>query len=225
MAAFTAVRGPRMRVTRMDECGAVVTGTCSQVVTDGFVTVNYSANIEEAEEILLKNAGGEICALDTTCPELKWYDLEMEFCSVDPDLFEIMTGQTIVEDFDMESVGVEVGTSINCDAGFALEVWAYLTDEACVGGQSSRSYGYFLIPWVINGILGDFTVENDAITFSVSGRSKNNHAWGQGPFDVVAQDSGGTAGPLLASMNTDSHLLMQKTTIAPPAVSDGCIAL
>jgi hypothetical protein len=215
MSEFSTVRGTRLRVTRVDECGTPATGASDSVVTDGFVTINYSPELEERDEILLKNAGGRICVNDTTAPELKWYDLEMEFCKVNPDLFALLTGQTVVEDFDMNSVGVSIGTTVPED-GFALEVWAEVPGQACADG--AVPYGYFLIPWAGEGIFSDFTIENDALTFTITARSFNQHAWGQGQYDVVAQDSDNTAGPLLDPLDPDKHLHIQKTTIAPPAL-------
>lgn len=220
MSDFSVVRGNRMRFTRVDDCGEIVYGTCSTVVTDGFVSVEYSANIEEAEEILLKNAAGQICILDTTCPELKWYDLEMEFCRVDPDLLSLMTGSEVVEDGSGGSVGISIGTKLSCPEGFALEVWANIAGASnCEEG--GRAYGYFLVPWVTNAIIGDFSIENDAITLQVSARSSNNHAWGAGPYDVVLDDVGDPS-PLLTPLDTDTHLLIQKTLLAPPELTDGC---
>lgn len=216
MSEFGTVRGRRMRVTRTDDCCAPATGAGDSVVTDGFVTVNYSPELEDRDEILLKNAGGEICVNDTIAPQLKWYNLEMEFCKVSPDLFALLTGQTVVDDFDMESVGITITESPDTDR-FALEVWSKIPGEACTEG--STPYGYFLVPCASEGVFSDFTIENDAITFTINARSQTPNDWDSGPYDVVAQDSGGTAGPLLDPLTDDAHLHLQKTTIAPPAVS------
>lgn len=215
MGRFSTVRGTRMRVTQVDQCGTPGTGAGDSVVTDGFVTVNYSPELEDRDEILLKNAAGKICVNDTTAPQLKWYNLEMEFCKVEPDLFALLTGQTVVDDFDMESVGISIGTAVAVD-GFALEVWTEIPGEACSG--NAVPYGYFLVPWAGEGIFDDFTIENDALTFTISGRSFNQHQWGSGPYDVVASDANNTPSALLDPLDPDVHLHLQKTTIAPPAV-------
>lgn len=216
MSEFGTVRGRRMRVTRTDSCCEPATGAGDSVVTKGFVTVNYSPELEDRDEILLKNAGGEICVNDTVAPILKWYNLEMEFCQVSPDLFVLLTGQTLVDDWNMESVGITITESPSTDR-FALEVWTKIPGEACTAG--SEPFGYFLVPCASEGVFSDFTIENDAVTFTVNARSQTPNSWESGPYDVVAQDSGGTAGPLLDPLATDAHLHLQKTTIAPPAVS------
>lgn len=222
MSSFSVVRGNRMRITRVDECGVPITEEGNSVVTDGFVSVEYSANIEEAEEVLLKNAAGQICVLDTTCPELKWYELEMEFCRVDPDLLNIMTGNEVVVDGADESVGISIGTQVSCPEGFALEVWTGIAGTDGCGEGGVRPYGYFLIPWVTNAIIGDFSIENDAITLQVSARSDNGHDWGVGPYDVVMDgETPSEESPLLTPLDPDVHLHLQKTTMAPPELTDG----
>jgi hypothetical protein len=216
MAEFSTVRGTRMRVTLVDECGIAGTGAGESVVTDGFVTVSYSPEIEDRDEILLKNAGGAICVNDTTSPQLKWYNLEVEFCKVSPDLFALMTGQVVIDDYDSAAVGIEIGSTVAAE-GFALEVWTEIPGAACTG--ESKPYGYFLVPWAGEGIFDDFTIENDAITFTISARSFNQSQWGTGPYDVQEADAGGTPGPLLTAVSSTAHLRLFKTLVAPPAVS------
>lgn len=216
MAEFSTVRGTRMRVTSVDECGNAATGDGDSVITDGFVTVNYSPELEDRDEILLKNAAGQICVNDTVSPLLKWYGLEIEFCKVNPDLFALLTGQTVVDDWDMNSVGVSIGEVDMGTQYFALEVWANIAGADC--GEGDKPYGYFLVPWAGEAVFSDFSIENDAITFTIEGRSFPNHNWGAGPYDVVAQDGNGTAGPLLDPLAGGNQLHLQKTTIAPPAV-------
>ena len=40
-----------------------------------------------------------------------------------------------------------------------------------------------------------------------------------GPYDVLAQDAAGTAGPMLAPLGQDCHRRILITTIAPPEPS------
>ena len=216
MADFKTVRGVRMRVTRVDECGIPATGATDSVVTDGFATVSYSPEIESRDEIVEKNAGGVIYINDTTAPQLKWYDLSMEFQSVNPNLFQIITGQTVVDDYAAEPVGISIGDEIPIE-GFALEVWSDIPGAGCTDG--AVPYGYFLVPWAIEGFLTDLTIENAAITFGIDGRSQNYHQWGVGPYDVVEEDAINTPGPLLVPLGERKHFHIQRTLIAPPAIT------
>lgn len=218
---FSLVRGRVMRVTRLDGCGEVVEGDTASVVSDGFITVGLTAQTDEGTTISVTNAAGDICILDEPCPKFTGYDIQVEFCGVNPALIEIMTGQTPVGDGAAapgpNTVGFRMNTGIDaCDSGFALEVWSQVPAGACdVAGGTN--YGYFLIPFVKGGIIGDFTVGNDAVNFTLTGaKSKDGSAWGVGPYDVVKDGTGTTDGPLLVAIDDQDHLHMQLTSVPPP---------
>lgn len=220
---FPLVGGSAMRVTRTDACGRPVYGDCSQVVSDGFVSISVTANIEEGDEISVQNANGKTCVRQTPCPQLTGYSLEIAFCDVDPDLFALITSQAQVLDTNGDAVGFRVNTAVSgCDSGFALEVWSNVPGVACSDDASSEgTFGYLLFPFLQGGVFGDFTIENDAVSFTITGATtKSGTAWGVGPYDVVLD--GSTPGPLLEPLLSDDHLHVQLTEVAPPEVTCGC---
>jgi hypothetical protein len=223
---WNSVRGRRMRVTRLDDCCAPpAPGTaCSSLVTKGFVSVQYSPEIAEAEEIELKNAGGEVCVSDPGCDEVKWMNLQMNFCQVDPDLFSFITGYPLVLDWQGNSVGNRVKKGTLCDTNFALEVWTEIPGAQCQT-TGAKQYGYFLVPCITGGVIGDFTIENDALTLQFNAKSRSGSGWGTGPYDVDATDEANTPGPLLTPIEEDDLMDIHMTTIAPPEPECGCVAL
>jgi hypothetical protein len=124
-------------------------------------------------------------------------------------------------DANGDIVGFRMNSSISaCDSGFALEVWMGVPGVACAG--DAGGFGYLLLPCLQGGVIGDFTIENAAITFTVTGDStKDGNGWGSGPYDVVA-DAGGGAGPLPSPLDPDDHLYVSFTTVPPPVETDGC---
>lgn len=224
---FSLVRGRSLRVTKTDGCGAPVLGE-SQVVSDGFVSVALTANTDEGTTISVQNAAGKTCILDEPCPTFTGYSVEVQFCEVDPALFSLMSGQSPVEDADGGTVGFRVNSGVDaCGSGFALELWSQVPAGAC-DPDTGESYGYFLIPFLRGGVLGDFTVANDAINFTLSGAtSRDGSTWGTGPYDVVDNGAGATfdAGPLLEPIDPKDHLHMQLTTVPPPDASCEYIAV
>lgn len=190
---FSLVRGRVMRVTRLDGCGAKVLGPDSTVISDGFITVGLSAQTDEGTTISVTNAAGRICILDEPCPTFTGYELAIEFCGVNPDLYRLLTGQPMVTDSQAtpQGVGFRMNSGIDaCASGFALEVWSNVPTAACAPG-SGASYGYFLVPFVKGGIISDFTIGNDAVNFSLAGaKSKDGSAWGVGPYNVVLGATG-----------------------------------
>ena len=217
---FSLIRGRVMRVTRLDGCGAVVPGVDSAVVSDGFITVGLTAQTDEGTTISVQNAAGNICILDEPAPKFTGYEISIEFCAVNPALYEILTGQEAVFDAaptpGPNAVGFRMNSGVDAaDSGFALEVWSQVPTAVCEPG-SGVNYGYFLIPFVQGGLLSDFTIGNDAVNFTMSGaRSKDGSSWGVGPWDVT-MDATSAAGPLLVAVDPKDHLHMQLTTVPPP---------
>lgn len=224
--SFPLLRGRTMRVTKLNGCGVPVDGPDSVAVTDGYVSVALSADINEAEEIEVTNANGQTCVRDPGCAEFKGYGVEITFCNVDPCLFSMMTGQDTYDDAGGNSIGFRMNSGKKaCDYAFALEVWSGVPGVACQGQTAeSGSFGYVLLPFVRAGVIGDFTIENAAVTFTVTGAvTLDGNAWGQGTYNVYS-DGVLAADVLPEALDADDHLLVMYTTIAPPTPTDGCVA-
>lgn len=223
---FSLIRGRMMRVTRLDGCGARVLGPDSAVVSDGFIQVAYSPQTDEGTTISVTNAAGKVCILDEPAPKFLNYNVEIQLCGVNPDLMHLFTGQDIIYDAQEtpQGVGFAMDSALDADdSGFALEVWSSVPVAACADGNVS--YGYTLLPFVKGGLVGDFTIANDAVNFTITGaKTKDGNAWGVGPYDVVADEDGDDS-PLLASIPTTRHMHMQLTTVAPPATVCGAVPL
>lgn len=224
--SFPLVRGRTMRVSKVDGCCAPDYGDDNMIVTEGFVSVALTAQINEAEEITITNANGKTCVRDPGCPEFQGYTVELTFCEVSPCLFSLVTGQPAVLDAAGEVIGFRMNSKTSvCETGFALEVWMGVPGVACTG--DAGAFGYLLLPCLQGGVIGDFTIENAAITFTVSGAvTKDGNGWGVGPFDVVMDDSPTPVpAPLPDPLDPDDHLVALFTTVAPPAPTDGCVPL
>lgn len=224
---FPLVGGRVMRVTRLDSCGRPVYGDCGRVISDGFVSIASSATSEDGDEISVTNANGKKCVSKPAVPALTGFELEITFCNVDPDLYAMVTNQSTLVDPDS---GITVGFKVNVDvspedAGFALEVWSNVPGVACSDDPNAQgSYGYVLWPFVQGGIFGDFTIENDAVSFSVSGaKTKSGAGWGAGPYDVRL-DGASLPAPLPPGWEIENgdHLAVFLTELAPPEVPDEC---
>lgn len=216
------VQGRMMRVTKVDACGYPVEGDDSVVVSDGFVSIAYTPNIDEGEEISQKNAAGRYCVRVPAQPSFLGYTIEAVFCNVDPDLFALMTGQRVLVDDAGAADGMAMNSSINAsDHYFAIEVWAGAPSAAGCEGGGDGTFGYILLPFVQGGVIGDFTVENGAINFTVSNAStKSGNGWGNGPY-LVVEDSAGQPDFLPAPLDADDHLVLKVTPVAPPVAECG----
>lgn len=215
MTNYSLVRGRALRATRLNGCGNPVLGPDSVVTTDGFITVALTANTEAGTEIRVTNASGKVCVLDQPAPRFVNYGIQVDFCGVNPSLFHLLTGHPLVLDANDEPVGWRSNSKVDPDlVGFALEMWTGVAGNAC-GLDGDPAYGYTLLPFLKGGVIGDFSVTNDAINFSLTGAiTQDGSGWGVGPFDVVRDATGPS--PLLTPITDGDHLHTQITDIAPP---------
>jgi hypothetical protein len=195
-------------------------------VSTGFVSVEMQDQVESGQEIVVLNAAGVMCVNEKSPKQLKWIDVTITFCNVDPEMFNLITGSTLVlnDAGSPAAVGFQTRTGNYGTNAFGLEVWSNLSAPACatLGTFSLVPYGYFLLPNVIEGTVGDLKIENGAISFSVSGRTKQGTNWGTGPKNVLANMTNGTAQKLLVALPADTHRHLQWTYLAPPTASCGC---
>lgn len=214
--SFPLVRGRSMRVTKTDGCCGPDYGDDHSIATEGFVSVALTANITEAEEITVTNANGKTCVRDAGSPTFDSYSAVITFCEVQPCLFSMITGQPLVFNTEGEIIGFKMNSKVTLDSsGFGLEVWMGVPGVACAG--DAGAYGYLVLPCLQGGIVGDFTIENAAITFSITGAStQDGNAWGTGPYLDTQLDE---------PLDPDDHLLVIFTTVAPPEPTDGCVPL
>jgi hypothetical protein len=222
----SVVRAPAMRVTRLDECGVSVESACSSATTSGFVEIALTKVFQERQDALQLNANGDICVDKPKAPILRWYEANIQFCNVDPELFNIMTAEPLVLNDAADPVAIGWSTEIGSAelSNFALEFWVGTEDEGCDDGEVV--YGYGVLPWMYQANLTDLTIGNQVITFTVNAITKKGSPWGVGPYNVLINESGlnaGLPGPLLTSIGANEVKRFFWTRLAPPTSQCGCM--
>jgi len=217
----------RMRLTRLDECGAPVVGACSTVTTGGAVSVGVEPTYRDADEIEEVNGAGELCVVDRIAPQFKWDELEIVLCNIDPDAWNIITGGALVLDdtaVTPQTVGFRQQAGLPA-SNFALEIWTKVTGQACAAGEVQS--GYWLFPWIAQGTVGEFEFANAALTLTLNAISSGNSPWGVGPdtYTVRADATTGTPEQLRTAIGADDHLHFEVVTVPPPEAVCGCVAL
>jgi hypothetical protein len=194
---FKLVRGKRLRATRLDGCGRPVYGESSVAVSDGAVSVAMTLNTSDTDAIVQQNMNGDKCVNEPAETEFSSYSVVITFCEVDPEVFSLITGQRVYLDANGNAVGFAVNSDVNLDnQGYALEVWAGVSaGSACDTEGAAGSWGYLLLPYLKGGVLGDHTIENGSINFTISGATtRDGNRWGSGPFNVMLGSAiGGTS--------------------------------
>ena len=206
----------------------MVEGECSTVVTDGTITVEIAREYEDREDFFKKNGDGVFCVEETGPPVLKWINLTMTMCDVDPHLVNLVAGEEVLEDdaTPPNVIGFRVTEGSAALVNVAIEVWTRTTGGAC--GPNETRFGYLLFPWVIEGTVGDLTLENGAADFILTARTRSGSPWGVGPYTVQESAAVATLGdplPFYQIVGDLDHEEWIWTTLAPPVASCGCIAL
>lgn len=204
------------RFVRLDSCGSIVVGPKSLLTTKGYISVAATAQIEDGEEFIVKNACGELCINEKDCDQFKRYDLELQLCQVDPELLELISGARLLVDGAGVSRGFAHGENNLCE-NFSLELWTKITPSDCSG--SDPEWYWFAFPWVTNGVMTDVTFENGPLTLTVTASTHGaGEGWGRGlgPDCIL---------PEASPAETTDHLLAYLTTVQPPAPACGLAAV
>lgn len=214
------------RFTRLDECGRVVYGENSRVVTDGLISVATTVNTSETEAINTPNADGQPCLFVEGQTRFLNRALTITFCNVDPDLYTLITGrEPIIDPFTGDTIGWNEDTDEDpYSRGFAMETWSRTQGPRCAPGGAVTS-GYMIYPFLSGGYVGEYTLENGAVSFPVTAITTQPGAlWGSGPYNVQF-DADGNPAPLSPPVNDTSHSRLIVTNVAPPEPMCGAQAL
>lgn len=221
----SVVRAPAFRVTRLDECGVPVESACTSAVSSSFIQITLTKVFQERQDALRLNANGDICVDKPKAAILRWYEVAVELCQVNPSMINIMTAEPLVENDAADPVTIGWDTEVGSAnlSNFALEFWVGTEDEACDDGEVV--YGYGILPWVYQANLLDVTIGNDVVTFTVSGITRKGSPWGVGPYNVLINETGlnaGLPGPLLTPIGANVHKRFFWTRLGPPLADCDC---
>ncbi|MFB7906665.1 hypothetical protein ACFC1T_09580 [Kitasatospora sp. NPDC056076] len=192
-------------------------------MTDGFISVKLSPQVDNGNEITQAKANGKLCLSITPCPQIKNYQIEIQLCEVDPSLVQILnpTWESVCDESGA-IVGFDAIGDLDCSTGYALELWMGTATQvdACTGEGAAGSFGYLLLPWLVGGAVGDLEIGGDAITFTFNGTSKRGAGWGRGPYPV--QMKGGVPSKLNKPIGRRTDFRQFVTTAPPPTPACGC---
>lgn len=218
------LQGLVIRATELDSCGAILDGAC-YVVSKGFVNIELETDEESGNAIAPTLADGTRCYYYLSPKQLNGIKVNIEFCQVDPDLFNIITGSPLVLDDSVvpQPIGFTTDSASYGVGNVALEIWTNL-DGGCTS-TTGRRWGYYLLPWLYQGTTGKPTIENDAVNFTISeAMTRDNNQWGVGPYDIQ-KTIADVASPLFTALSATAHDLLMPVNLAPPTPVCGCQTL
>lgn len=171
-----------VRATRLDEVtGEVVGGADGGYVSNGVISLEMSAEIDEGSESTMKNGCGAILASNRNPDRFKRWNLTLTMGQFEPGLFEILTGNTVVMDGgDIVGIkGVDQQDPDFTESLAAIEGWGFAQEGDAP--DPIRPYIYLVIPatfWQI----GDWTFQEELMEMPLTGFSRTNSSWGSGPY-------------------------------------------
>lgn len=221
----SVVRASTARVTRLGPCGELSETGCDFAVTNSFVDITLTKVMQDRQDALQLNANGDICVDKPKAPILRWYEVVITFCNVDPELFNIVSAEPLVlnDAAIPEAIGWCTLPDSPAASNFALEFWTGTDDDDC--DDDDVTYGYGILPRIVQGMIGDVSITNGVINFTVSGITRGANQWGVGPYNVIINETGANAGlpgPMLTAMNPASHKCFFWTLLPPPEGACGC---
>lgn len=226
---FKPYGGERLRITAVDNRGLPKYGPCSSIVSEGWVDVKVTGEYDEGDEQTTRTASGLICLSEKPCPQLKFLNVAMQFCLVDPDIATLVNPTfKKLTDYKGDTVGWEESYNQSCDEGIALEVWMKLSQYESDDRYAEGGWLYYLIPFIAGGTAGDDEINAGGLNLTLNGRTRKGTQWGVGPYrDVQLNPSpipGGAPikGPLLVPVAPDAPRRKFITELRPPQPLCGC---
>lgn len=225
MSQYPLVFGVKLRLTKVNSCGLPLAGPANRIVTDGFVTANFTPQMKDAADLDQNNAEGLICVTERTAPQRKRWQMALELCNVDTAVISLLTSWEQLLDYADNPNGFQDSESVESDLGVAIEIWTggkaatdcppQITDNIFSNPGTGKNYGYMLA-FGTEFQLGNVNVGAQVSTLTLTGITFTGPQWGKGPYNVAGTDSSGTPGRLLTPTNDDSQLLMFRTPVPPP---------
>jgi hypothetical protein len=217
------VNGRRMRITRLDSCGRVVYGDDNVAISSGFVSIASKTATTSTNAVEVKNANGEKIVNVPAKTNFTGFTLTIVFGEVDPELFALVTGQSVVFDAFGNPVGFDINTDVSLTSqGIAIEVWTGSpTTDACLDPNAKGAFGYVLLPFLQGGYLGDYSIAEGGINFTIDAiASYDGNHWGHGPYKVQL-GSDGQPSTLIDALPTNAHSRTFITGVVPPDATVG----
>lgn len=193
-----SVRGLVLRVTRLASDGSPVVDSasgCDVYLTSGFINFTFTPSYNEADEISITNAAGEVCVYYKAPDTLQSVEFGLELCDPNPILTEMLVGGDVLmasDDAACAPEGTQAGDTIAVGyaaprigaaasaAAVAVEVWT----QAVVGGKSANTcpYWHYIFPYATFRMDGERVVENGNLATVFAGQGSGNSLFGAGPF-------------------------------------------
>lgn len=208
-----------LRVVRLDSTCQIQTGANNAVVSTAIVRLQSSPEYETGDEFIQKNGCGDVALVVKTLDKLKRINLQLELCTRDMELLELLTGGSLY------TIGSDVSGFARRGIGetdpdpVSMELWTRAiptgTGGSCVDPNTGASWWRWVYPKA-SFTLGDTTLENGIALINLTGYAEPNINWGNGPFNDWPADE-------LLQEDSPEHFVLDAD--GPPTAACGYISV
>jgi hypothetical protein len=183
---YQAVDLCAVRVAKLTEGGAPLTGATNGYISDGAVTMGIGITTEAGDDITQKNGCGNICATLQSPDLIKGLTLDIDFCRLDAYLYELLTGSDTFTS-GADAVGFQFAAVGAAPGPVCFEGWSKAWDVDHQATDAFTSPDATWIHWVFpytRWVQGDITVEHGIDVYPASAKGSENSAiTADGPFN------------------------------------------
>lgn len=174
------------RFAALTATGAPLTGTHGYQ-TSILTTATITPNVEAGQEDVVKNACGNVCQVFEECDRLKDVDVELQVCSLEPDLFNLLAGgRTFTSGGFTQGLEFPLPTD-SCNNGVSVELWSLAWNSNTQAVTPAAAGSLLYVHWIFPKVLFQweaFTVDPKFTIFKFKGKCKiNPYITANGPFD------------------------------------------
>jgi hypothetical protein len=191
-----------IRATRLDDNGSVAPGPDNVYIVQDVIQLQLTPNVREGEEReMIGGCGGCVIASKTDEDNIRRFDLELQSGRLEPGLIEMLAGGTVIEGTS-GPLGVMAGAKRACGTPqprVAFEAWSkrWTSDD-----EQDPVYPWWHWLWPsVAWVLGQNTLSADFGPVVLTGKSRANTAWGQGPYGDSLADVVGNQVAVWADTN------------------------
>lgn len=170
----------RLRVARLDTDGVPLPGANNLYTTKALIRLAYEPGVVEGEKFQQRNGQGDLCGNFRERDVIDQWNLELELCTPDPGLVEILTQWGSVLTQDGQVTGFATGTLGESpdDAGCSVEAFT----RAIAGGVQAAElpWWWYVMPrtyWRLGGSALERGFKNNPLV----GYAVENENWFDGP--------------------------------------------
>lgn len=185
---FGAIQCVATRFAALTATGAPLTGANNGYSTSILMEATISPDVSEGDKSVLENANSNICQIFEACDILQGIEIEIEVCSLEPDLMALLAGgRTFVS--SAQTRGWEFPLpSDTCKNGTCVEFWQLSWDQntqatSTMFAANTLTYTHWVFPRV-RWMLEAYTINKDFTTWKLKGKAQTNpKITANGPYD------------------------------------------